>query len=168
MRFHRGQWGTDFTIGNGFFGAGLIRFRGPARALVLGLGGQFATGSSTGTLGAPALHEVVVNLSLGARRYHAFAPRLLVYRTLGLAGSYQRNSESSAAPTTTVTWTAGVFAAGGAGWMVTPHLALGAEWRLTASFGRQTISGAGLTNPGGFDTWSVTLGTPVLVGQLYF
>ena len=166
VRFHRGQWGTDFTIGYGFVGAGVIRFHGPARALVLGLGGQFATGSSTGAFGEPALHLMAVNLSLGARRYHALAPRLLVYRTFGLAGSYNRNSQSGG--TSSVAWTAGVFASAGAGWMVTPHLELGAEWKLSASFGRQTVSGSGLPNAGGYNTWSVMLGMPDLVGQLYF
>jgi hypothetical protein len=165
--FHRGQWGVDFAIGNGFAGAGLIHFRSPTRALVLNLSGSFATGSGTGATPAPGMNRSTVNVSLGARRYLPVAPHLEVFRTFGILGLYQHQFDGSSG-TTTVSWGAGVFAAAGAGWMVTPHLALGASWTLSAQFTRATIAGSGLANPGGFNVWGVTLGTPSLTGQLYF
>ncbi|MGA2384593.1 MAG: hypothetical protein ABSG61_14295 [Gemmatimonadales bacterium] len=156
--FHRGQWGADFDISGGFVGAGLIHFRSPTQAAVLALSGGVSTAGSGNTS--------QVNLSLGARRYHAFASQLYFYRTFGIAGSYSHSFAGGGSGTTTNTWGGGLFGELGAGWLVTPHLALGAAWRLSASYEHSSWT-AGLFS-GSSDGFSVTLGAVRLTGQLYF
>lgn len=165
--FHRGQWGVDFTVGGGFAGAGLIHFGGPDRALVLALSGSVTSVAGTGAGTSAAGNRSAVNVSFGARRYRPVAAHLEFFRTFGVMGLYQHEFDS-APDATTESWGAGVFAAVGAGWLVTPHLALGATWTLSAAFTRTTISGSGVLNPGAASAWSVALGTPSLTGQLYF
>ncbi len=155
--FHRGQWGVDFNVGNGFVGAGLIHFRAPDRAFVVDLNGSVTT--STGPA-QPTGNATTVGLSLGARRYHRFAAQLIGFRTFGLEGSYGHVFLSGSPSSTT--WTGGLFGELGGGWMVTPHLALGASWRLSADY-EHLKTGAATGH-----SWTITLGHPRLTGQIYF
>ncbi len=160
--FHRRQWGVDFDIGNGFVGAGLIHFRNPTHALVLALSGSLETITSGGIGGE---NSSALNISLGARRYHPFAPRLYYYRTLGIEGSYA-HSFTSGGPSTENRWMGGPFGELGAGWLVTPHLAVGAAWGLSAQYGysKQTAGGATATST----VFVFSFGQVQLKGQLYF
>jgi len=164
--FHRGQWGMDFNAGYGFAGAGLIRFRSPTRALVLSVGGSLQTTSYDPASGYPGGNRTEVNVNLGARRYHLFAPRLYYYRTVGVEGAYTHQFSGGDAGSTEIQWNGGLFGEVGLGWLVTPHLALGAAWRLNADYYRaDQRAGAQRTWTSGF---TATLAQPRLTGQLYF
>jgi len=163
--FHRRQWGVDFNIGSGFAGAGLIHFSSATRALVLNVSGDVSTSipddtSSTGG------NSSQITISLGARRYHPVAPHLLLYRTLGIEGSYEHEFRGGASPVTDNSQYAGLFGEMGASWLVTPHLALGAAWRLSADYQRADEKTGQIT----YQTHSfiLLLGQPRLTGQLYF
>lgn len=45
--FHRGQWGADSIIGNGFFGAGALRFTSPDHAWLVDVGANYQNTSGT-------------------------------------------------------------------------------------------------------------------------
>jgi len=156
--FHRRQWGADFDISGGFVGAGLIHFASPTRALVLALSGSV---SSTGGGNTSQL-----NLSLGARRYHSFTSQLHFYRTFGIDGSFSHSFAGGTTGTTTNTWSGGLFGELGAGWLVTPHLALGAAWRLSADYEHSSWTTGAFS--GSSDGFFLTLGGVRLTGQLYF
>jgi len=159
--FHRGQWGVNFNIGSGFVGAGLIHFRNPTRAFVLDLGGSVATSTGNGQFGAT--NSSAATLSLGGRRYHPFGDRLFGFRTLGIEGSFSHVFLGGPSPNTQNRWSGGVFGELGAGWLVTPHLAVGGAWRLSVDYTRSNVIGAG-HNSG----WSFALGQVRLTGQIYF
>jgi len=164
--FRSRQWGVDFNIGSGFAGAGLIHFRSPTRALVLDFGGSVQT-STSGTTVTTSGNIVQANVSLGARRYHPFAPRVYSYRTLGIEGNYSHSFIGGATDVTVNGWSGGLFGELGAGWLVTPHLALGAAWRLSADYGWSEARQAGVQQ-GKTHGLSVALGQVRLTGQLYF
>jgi len=159
--FHRRQWGVDFNIGGGFVGAGLIHFSSPTHALVLALSGNVTTTTSTALGGTE--NNWQVNLSLGVRRYHSFAPNLNIYRTVGVEGFY--GHEFSGGPTAN-TWRGGLFGELGAGWLVTPHLAVGAAWQLSADYWHSKNTAG--PNSSTTHEISLTLGTVQLRGQVYF
>jgi hypothetical protein len=162
--FHRGQWGIDFTVANGFVAVGAIHFRSPTQALVLSLTGSASTTTVTyaggGSTGGNAN---AIGVSLGARRYRAVAPRVQFSRTLGLEGSYAHTYQSG---TTQNTWSGGLFGELGADWLVTPHLGLGGAWRLSADYQHMSSKSGGATASGhGF---TLSLGQVHLTGQIYF
>jgi hypothetical protein len=164
--FHSGQWGVDFNIGSGFVGAGVIHFRSPTRALVLNLSGGLST-STSATGNSISGNVVQANVSLGARRYHPFAPRLYFYRTLGIEGNYRHSFIGGATDLTENDWSGGLFGEVGAGWLVTPHLAVGATWRFSADYGGGEVRQPGVLT-GKSHGFSFTLGEVRLTGQLYF
>src|SRR6266481_4880511 len=109
MPFHKGQWGVDFRIGNGFGGVGALHFRSPTRAMLIDLSGGYSHGSITN----PAAHGSAVNaaLSLGTRGYHAMDPHVYRWTTLGVSFLYNRQSSTQGGVTQTNQGVgAGVFA----------------------------------------------------------
>ncbi len=162
--FHHGQWGVEFVASNGVTGAGLIHFRSPTRAFVLDLSGSVATSTITsgGITNSGNISNVVV--SLGARRYRSVASRVLFLRTLGLEGGYTHQFLGGGSQEA---WLAGLFGEVGASWLVTPHLALGGAWRLSADYSHLASRSGGVTNATGHAI-TFTLGQVQLTGQLYF
>lgn len=161
--FHPGQWGADFTVGSGFTGVGAIHFRSPTRATVYDLTGSYDHSSG----GGDRISAVNGAVSIGSRAYHAVSRRVVGWTTLGLSFQYSRqHAMFGAIDQTTKGVGAGVFLDFGASWMVTPHLGLGAEWRLGASYVHGSVSGT--TGGGTSDVVSVDLTGIGLVGQLYF
>ena len=163
--FHPRQWGVDFNIGNGFVGAGLIHFRSPTQAMVLALSGNVSSSTNTGSVGGGG-NVSRINLSLGGRHYRPFAPRLYGYRTLGIEGSYSHAFMGGSFGRTDNAVGGGVFGELGAGWLVTPHLALGAAWQLSADYVHSNETTG--TDTATYNGFSVTLGQVQLRGQLYF
>ena len=162
--FHHGQWGVEFVASNGVTGAGLIHFRSPTRAFVLDLSGSVATSTltSSGMTNSGNASNVVV--SLGARRYRSVTTRVLFLRTLGIEGGYTHQFLAGGSQEA---WLAGLFGELGASWLVTPHLALGGAWRLSADYSHLAASSGGVTNATGHQI-TFTLGRVQLTGQLYF
>ncbi len=161
--FRARQWGADFNIGNGFVGVGAIRFTAPDRALVLDLSGDVATRTSNG--GGPRGNSNSFTLSLGMRRYRGLAPSVEMYHTLGLEAAYSHNYDA-AGPVTDNTWGAGVFGDLGAGWMVSPHLLLGASWRVEALYNHTSSKTPAVSTSG--HRLELSLGGVRLIGQLFF
>ena len=86
--------------------------------------------------------------------------------TLGVDASYRHIFAASAAQPTDNTWAAGLFGDAGASWLVTPHLGLGAAWRLNLSYFHEKASGRGPT--GTASGIQLSLNQVRLTGQLYF
>jgi hypothetical protein len=162
--FHRGQWGAEFNIANGFFGVGALHFTSPTHAWLATLDASYAQNHATG----PALASFNAGsaaLELGTRSFHAFSRRLQRLTTFGTSFTYSRQTNAGGA--TFQALGAGVFADLGATWLVTPHLGIGARWRAGASYSHGRVSGGGLPTST-IDSWSVSLGSVLLTGQLYF
>jgi len=168
VRFHRGQWGADFSVTGGFYGTGLVKFRSPTRAWVLDVFGGFRSVQDSAQF---AYHEGATQqvwLEFGSRNYRPLGSR--VYRTLtfGVLGSYDHRSDSVSMGATahTTNWGAGLFADLGAEWMVTPHMSLGATWEVRAQYSHEhsTQSGNALDS----DSFELTFDGIGLRGALYF
>ena len=161
--FHAKQWGADFAVGFGFAGVGAIHFTAPDRAVVMDLAGNVSSSTSNG--GGARGNNNNATLSLGMRRYRGVAPSVQMYHTLGLEANYSHNYNAAAASTTNG-WGAGVFGELGGGWMVSPHLMLGANWRVDATYDHTSTKTAGGTTSG--HTLDLSFGGVSLIGQLFF
>jgi len=161
--FHARQWGADFVVAFGFAGAGAIRFMAPDRAVVMDLQGDISTSTSNG--GGARGNVNSAELSLGVRRYRGLAPSVQLFHTLGLQVDYS-HSYAAAGPTTTNGWGAGVFGDLGAGWMVSPHLMVGASWRVDALYTHTSTMTPGGTTSG--HQLELSFGAVSLMGQLFF
>jgi hypothetical protein len=157
--FHRGQVGADFSVGNGFFGAGLIRFRSPTAALVLDFNGFYshATGSQP-NLDGPATQSQV-NLRLGSRHYAVLGSHLRRLLTFGVEGTYMHQTFGAGSSAAITGWGGGAFADLGASWFITSHLAVGASWGAAVRY---------LHTSGASSRVTVALNRVALNGQLYF
>ncbi len=161
--FHARQWGADFNVGSGFVGVGAIHFTAPDRAVVMDLSGDLASFTSNG--GGARGNANNATLSLGMRRYRSVAPSVEVYRTLGVEANYQHNYDATG-PVTTNAWGAGVFGELGGGWMVSPHLLIGANWRVDATYAHTSTKTPGGTASG--HRLELSFGGVSLIGQLFF
>lgn len=161
--FHARQWGADFVVGSGFVGVGAIRFTAPDRALVLDLTGDVATSASNG--GGARGNSNSATLSVGMRPYRGLAPSVELYHTLGLEASYSHDY-AAAGPVTNNNWGAGVFGDLGAGWMVSPHLMLGASWRVDARYTHTSSTTPTVSTSG--HQLGLSFGGVRLIGQLFF
>jgi hypothetical protein len=162
--FHQRQWGAEFNISGGFFSAGALRFTSPAHAWLVDLGAGYAHTSVNGPAGSTTGNNTNIVVELGSRSYHPFGRRLYRLTTFGVSFNYNRQSTSGG--TTFQAAGGGVFGDLGATWLVTPHLGIGARWRVAASYVHASDSSAGVTTTGNGVTFSV--GTLQLTGQLYF
>ena len=166
--FHRGQWGTEFTIGSGFAAAGVLRFSTPSRAVLLDVGAGYSHSSSTigsSTIGPYSAigDDVDLNLRLGTRSYRSIGRDLYRIVTLGASVNYQWETlRQDSTRTTLHVIGGGVFADIGATWLVTPHLGLGARFGAAAGY-----SHTNAPNSNGTRFW-VSIGNVALAGQLYF
>lgn len=164
--FHKGQWGVDFRVGNGFAGVAALHFTSPTRAMLIDVSGGYSHGSTTN----PALQGNAVNVSvgLGRRGYHVMDPHVDRWTTLGLSFIYNRQSVTQGGTTQTNQGLgAGIFANLGGTWLVTPHLGLGAQWQvdLTYIHGSATSPISGSVTS---DIVTVELARVALTGQIYF
>jgi hypothetical protein len=78
--FHHGQWGAEFHIANGFFGAGALHFSSPTHAILVDFSTAYSHSSVSGTASTNAIGAAV---DLGTRAYHPFGERL--YRSAFLS-----------------------------------------------------------------------------------
>jgi hypothetical protein len=158
--FHAGQWGAEFQIGSGFFGAGALHFTSPTHAWLLDFSAGYDHTSSSLT---PSTSNSVLGLDLGTRAYGSFGPRLERLITLGVVFSYSRQSGGGV---TTQAVGGGPFASLGATWLITPHLGVGAQWRADITYTHGTVSAGGASAKA--DDLRASLGGMRLMGQLYF
>ena len=163
LRFHRGQWGVEFNVTNGFFGAGALHFTSPTHAWLAALDGEYTHVHTTGPLLSSG-NGGTVGIELGSRAYHAFNPRLNRILTVGVLMNYARQTSDNGASTTATGF--GLFGDLGATWLVTSRLGIGAQWRASVAYGhgKSTISGS--TNTSELVTFSAA--SVRLSGQLYF
>ncbi len=162
--FHPGQWGVDFRIGSGFAAAGALHFTSPTRATLLELSSGYSHGSISGPVPTARTSNVDAALSVGRRAYRTVDPHVYRWTTMGLSVLYDRQSSSQNSLTTTAQGLgAGVFANIGAGWLVTPHLGLGAQWQVGVTYNHRSASGSFTS-----DIVTVVLAQVALTGQLYF
>ena len=164
LRFHRGEWGVEFNIANGFFGAGALHFTSPTHAWLAALDGEYTHDHASGPL-LQSFNFASVALELGTRGYHSFNPRLYRVTTLGAILNYSRQTAGNGSSTLT-TDGIGLFGDLGATWLVTPHLGIGARWRASVAYTHGKATGAGATTV--VDAETVTAATVLLTGQLYF
>jgi hypothetical protein len=162
VAFHAGQWGAEFQIGNGFFGAGALHFTSSTHAWLLNFNGSYDHTTRSG-IGTPSSSAASMAIDLGTRGYHAFGPRLERLITLGVSFGYSRQSGGGGATTQAIG--VGPFVSLGASWLVTPHLGVGAQWRASVSYTHGTASGAATATA---NDVRVSLGSALLMGQLYF
>lgn len=90
--FHRGQWGADFIIGNGFFGAGALRFTSPGHAWLVDIGADYQHTSGTQNGVKNSGNTEASSVEAGSRSYHAMNRRLYGLMTLGVSLNYGRSS----------------------------------------------------------------------------
>lgn len=167
--FRKGQWGTDFFVGGGFSGAGVVRFRSPTRAWVFDLSGGITSLRDSSNSQALTMTRYGLSARFGPRRYHAIAPHLYRTVTFGVSGSYNHDKDELNTSTFRVTnLGAGLFADLGAQWMVTPHLSLGATWGARADYTHRSSSQAVGGNDTTGHTLSLSFGAVGLRGALYF
>jgi hypothetical protein len=166
--FRRGQVGADFSVGNGFFGAGLIRFGSPTSALVLDLNGLYShTTGSQPNLGGPATQSQL-SLRLGSRHYAVLGSHLRRLLTIGVEGTYTQQKLGTNSAASTTGWGGGAFADLGASWLITQHLAVGASWGATISYLHSRETQGQPPVAGTSNRVTVALNRVALNGQLYF
>ena len=163
MAFHRGQWGAEFQIGSGFFGAGTLHFTSPTHAWLMNASAAYAHTSGSG-FGVSTVNTGSIALDLGTRAYRSFGRRLYRLTTFGVSLSYSRQTTNLG--TTTQLLGGGPFADLGATWLVTPHLGIGARWRAAIAYTHGKASGGGSSST--VDYVRVSVDGVVLTGQLYF
>ncbi|MCC6929418.1 MAG: outer membrane beta-barrel protein [Gemmatimonadaceae bacterium] len=139
LPFRARQWGAEFSAGNGFGSAGLLRFHSARRALVLDIGGSASHGSRSAE--STTTNSSGLDLRVGERFYRPITRRVVQFATIGVGARHSNN-------TTSVTWlggtaeqkermsAAGIFGGVGAGWMVTPQLSLGAAYEGRVDYAR--------------------------------
>ena len=164
LTFHRGQWGAEFNISGGFFSAGALRFTSATHAWLLDLGAGYSHNSFSGPAGSGSGNLTTITAELGSRSHHSIGHRLYRLTTIGALLNYGRQSTTGGS--TNRTTGVGVFGDLGATWLVTPHMGIGARWRVTASYVHGSSTNAGVTSTGNQVT--LFMGTVVLAGQLYF
>lgn len=164
LAFHQRQWGAEFNISGGFFSAGALRFTSPTHAWLVDLGAGYAHNSTNGPAGSTTDNTTTIVAELGSRSYHPFGRRLYRLTTFGVSFNYNRQSTSGG--NTFQAAGGGVFGDLGATWLITPHLGVGARWRVAATYVHGSSSTAGATTTGNAVTLSA--GTVQLTGQLYF
>ena len=165
--FHRGQWGTEFSISAGFAAAGLLYFTSPGRAFLVDLGTDYSHDSRTLAGVGASSEDVGVVIRLGTRGYRSFGRRLYRLATVGVSFNYSWHTfTQDTLRITSQGVGGGVFADIGATWLVTPHLGLGAKVGVAATYTRATFSSPG--GSGSDDRFGVSAGHVALVGQLYF
>ena len=162
--FHRGQWGADFIIGNGFFGAGALRFTNPGHAWLVDVGANYQHTSGTTNGANNSGNSETFTVEVGSRSYHAMNRRLYGLTTVGASFNYGRSSINGGP----IGRSSGgsLFGDLGAAWFVTPHLGVGARWRAALSYLHLHTTFAG--NETTLNAVGLSLGTVVLTGQLTF
>ena len=161
--FHRGQWGAEFNISSGFFGAGALRFTSPTHAWLADLAAAYNHFSNAGGSGA-SLNQENVSLRLGSRAYHPMGRRLYRHLTFGTSVAYTHQSSNSGASANL--YAVGLFGDLGATWFVAPHLGIGARWGATILYlhGKTTVGGISTSS----EAITSSLGNVELSGQLTF
>lgn len=161
--FHRGQWGAEFNISGGFFGAGALRFTSPTHAWLADLSAGYAHNSNGGVGGASQNQEGGF-FRLGSRAYHLMGRRLYRQHTFGVSFAYSRQSSNSG--TSANAYGVGLFGDLGATWFVAPHLGIGARWGATISYSHGKTTVGGISTSG--ESLTLSVGNVVLAGQLTF
>lgn len=133
----RGTWGVE---GSSRLGGSLLRFRSPASAWVMQVGGGYMHVSQDGPtafLSPPADNQVDATLRFGLRRYRRTQDQARPFTTLSIVGGYEDVFRMR-------TWTAGVSGDVGAAYFFTPHVSLGGAGELEVDHSwRTTESGSG-------------------------
>jgi len=168
LPFRRGQWGAEFSIDDGMFGLGVLRFRSPRTALVLNasVGASWAeTEGLGGGEGPQSETSIFVSVHAGPRRYRPIVTAAAAYVGTGLTGSYSWGEDGNSRRRM---WRAGVFGQLGGVYFVTPRFSLGARVEASASFSasRQTASIIGYSYRD--RRFSIGLAPVRIVGGLYF
>lgn len=135
LAFRRGQWGAEFAAGYEARSLGVLRFLSPRRALVFDVNGGY-TKSTREASGEVNNRELQARL--GVRWFRDLAPRLRQYLTVGASGGARRERQerpatasSPAVIRSTHVTLGGAFANVGGMWLVSSHLALGAQWEAS-------------------------------------
>jgi hypothetical protein len=163
VAFHRGQWGTEFTIGSGFVAAGLLHFSTPARALLVDVGVNYVHDAIRSDGPTQTEDSYGASLRLGTRTYRSVERRLYRMVTLGITASYDRETVTANTVSHSVgQYGLGVFGDIGATWLVTPHLGIGAKLGATLAYSHGTSTGTRT------DQLHLSVGYLTLAGQLYF
>lgn len=164
LGFRAGQWGADFQVAGGFYGAGAIKFTSPTGAWLVDLGSQVVHASVNQPAGNSSGTAINLSVKIGRRMYGSIAHRVAPWTAIGVTASYgwQRSTTDTA---TTVG--AGVFGSLGATWLITPHLGLGAQWSLIFNYSHQSLKN-GITGTTTSNSVNLTLPNMALAGQIYF
>lgn len=175
--FRAGQWGAEFSLGNGSLnttGAGVLRFQSARRALVLDMSANvYSQSAGEGS----SEDQSAIRVGLGTRWYRPVTRNVLQSLTLGVLVSRDsrelKRSDPLAVDTRYTSTQGGAFAELGGSWLVTPQLSLGAAWQGNVRYGRGTqrvVSVVStLDEPGGrTNALSASVGTLVLRAGVYF
>jgi hypothetical protein len=166
LPFRRGQWGAEFSVDDGTFGIGVLRFRSAQTAWLLdgSVAAEWSEAEYPGDSSRTG-RTFFVNVRSGPRWYRPLAASAAGYFGVGLTGSYawmEREDTSW-----WEMWGAGVFGELGAAYFVTRHLSLGARVAVGAAYSvsRQAYSQLGEVSD---HTWSLEVSRVRIVGALYF
>lgn len=173
LPFHRGEWAAQFAGAFTFTSVGFLKFRSPAKALVLDIrvGGSHGEEIDTDSTGPhfADLHSVAnVNLRFGLRHYHSSGPRLAGYYSFGLVGGFAHFvSKSPGFRSQTNGWNTGVFGDVGASYFLAPKFSVGATIGGEISY---AVSHVRFTSGDKQRTWTLGGNAPgvAFVAALYF
>lgn len=176
--FRAGQWGAEFSLGNGLSSTtqvGVLRFHSARRALVLNVSGQLSreSGDRPGAQNRSSGH-----VSLGTRWYRPLTSTVLQSLTVGVRATRGQTvandivlPNGASAKNRTTSTGGGVFAELGGNWMVTSQFGLGAAWIADAWYSRHSrhVDGAPPDYvPSLSKQWNASIGGLVLRAGLYF
>lgn len=149
LPFHTGQWAAQFQGGFSFTSLGFLKFRSPAKALVLDIrvGGSHSEDLATDSTGphfGDLRSQAFITLRFGWRHYHPSGAKIAGYYSLGgIAGFTHAVSVSPGFRSQSNGWNTGVFGDVGASYFLTPKVSLGAtigaDLGYSVSYARDTF-----------------------------
>lgn len=167
--FHSGQWGAQFSVGNGFYGVGALRFSTPNAAWAFG-GNFYATHRTQGP-GDYSSNFLSTGLSVGRRWHRPGADRIRPFSELGISGGYSWGEDNySGVVYRTQGYGGGAYGRIGAMVFFAPELSIGASWGANLSYNHDHTenTGPGFAYSSDRSYLTFDAGRIQLVGALYF
>jgi len=147
--FRPGQWALQFRGISGLVGFGIMRFSSPRTAWIMNVdvNARLLNGTATsgGTSSDANDHDVFVQAGIGKRFYQSIRSKVRSFQSIGVAGSYQNQEQSSAFGTTfkTKSWAGGLEGQVGGAYWLTSNISLGGTASVGAGYVNQEVTSGG-------------------------
>ena len=144
--FRAGQWAAQFTGGSSFLSLGVIKFKTPARAMLLDVR---VAGSHRETFANDSLQgidsQASFDLRFGWRWYRPAADKVVTLHSLGVQVGFDHfvNASPFFGTQSQNGWDGGPFGELGGVYLITPHFGVGATATALIAYSRVSGESAG-------------------------